>query len=513
MKRRILALLLPLALLLSLGAQAVVTDEGHDDPPGVYRIMEAEAGPLLPRSRAYSGQFADVPVGSWYYDYAVLGYEYGLFEGRGDGFAPGAEITVAELLTLSARLHAVYAGDILPAAGGSPWYAPYVSYLDACGLLDPSIADYDAPATRAQLAAIFALSLPESCYGAPNASLVDDAYASGRYITDVGEATPYQPQILWMYRQGLLEGMDPTGSYWPDVTTTRAETAALVIRMVDPSQRLTLSWAVAPAWSAAGKTLASLVEAPQSVDTAPAYDDGDALDALICRMLAGGGNTIELDYPKPLAASDAQTLARIFSERVKRYCEQMYNFVECQYYLNSGHALLSFYATVCLPPEGAAATSQERAALMDAAARQLAQFRDETTAQAIAVHDALWESGVLHAGMSQTEIARVYYQWLCEHCAYDADGVNDDYSISHIAYGALLRGSAVCDGYTGAYNLFLKLEGISCRALSNSSHIWTVAELDGQECHIDVTWGDQGDEPNWDFFAMSEEASRQAHAW
>ena len=113
--------------------------------------------------------------------------------------------------------------------------------------------------------------------------------------------------------------------------------------------------------------------------------------------------------------------------------------------------------------------------------------------------------------MSQYEIARTYFQWLCDHCRYDNAAADD--SASHLAYGALVSGLAVCDGYTGAYNLLLKLEGIECTALMNADHIWTVAELDGTTYHIDTTWGDQGTRVDMSFFGMTEAQSRAKHAW
>ena len=71
----------------------------------------------------------------------------------------------------------------------------------------------------------------------------------------------------------------------------------------------------------------------------------------------------------------------------------------------------------------------------------------------------------------------------------------------------------MCDGYTGAYNLLLKLEGINCYALFNASHIWTVAYLDGIEYHIDTTWGDQFGRVDMSCFGMTAEQSRAKHAW
>ena len=137
--------------------------------------------------------------------------------------------------------------------------------------------------------------------------------------------------------------------------------------------------------------------------------------------------------------------------------------------------------------------------------------KDKALAAAIKVHDSLWESGTLSYDMSQYEIARTYFQWLCDHCRYDNAAADD--SASHLAYGALVSGLAVCDGYTGAYNLLLKLEGIECTSLFNNSHIWTLATLDGTQYHIDVTWGDQYGRTDLRYFGMSEEQSYQCHPW
>lgn len=479
MIRRMLALLLPLALLLSVAAQAAGGD----------------AEPRFRRTQTYDGRFADVSPEQWFYPYAAASYEYALIAGRPDGFAPNEPVQVAELLTLSARIRAAYEGDAIPAAAADEaWYAPYLAYLAARGLLVPTITDYDASATRAQLAAVFAATLPEDCFDNRNALLVTDAYASGAYIADVGEYTPYQPQILWMYRQGLLAGTDAAGAYRPEQTTTRAETATIVTRMVDPSLRITLGWTVLPPWSAAGRTLASLVEAPAAVPEAPDWFDADAMDALVRQMLAANNTRVDLRYPRPLDQSDAQALANAVTARVKSYCEQMYNSVVCTRYLGSGNATLRLSAVGCTD-------------------EQLARMREEAMARAAAIHDSLWETGQLTADMSQYEIARVLFLWLCDHCAYDWRGAKDDSSVSHLAYGALVDGRAVCDGYTGAYNLLLKLEGIDCRALANNEHIWTVATLDGTEYHIDVTWGDQSGYTDMQYFGMSAEASYRAHPW
>ena len=112
--------------------------------------------------------------------------------------------------------------------------------------------------------------------------------------------------------------------------------------------------------------------------------------------------------------------------------------------------------------------------------------------------------------MSQWEIARVYYTLICENVVYDKTA--DDTSLSHLAYSLFTQGKAVCDGYTGAYNLLLKLEGIECTSVLTEEHIWTSAILDGTEYHIDTTWGDSGDNANSLYFAMTPAFSKVIHA-
>jgi transglutaminase/protease-like cytokinesis protein 3 len=177
---------------------------------------------------------------------------------------------------------------------------------------------------------------------------------------------------------------------------------------------------------------------------------------------------------------------------VKEQCEQLYNAVSCTYDLSSGRVRLLFSC--------AGTTSSE-----------LKSQRSFTLDAAIAVHDALWKNGEISSGMSEYDKAKVYYAWVCENCTYDYGA--DDTSLSHTAYNLFKNGTAVCDGYTGAYNLLLKLEGIDCYALANYNHIWTVAVLDGTQVHIDTTWGDAGDGVDYTYFAMTAQQAWSIHSW
>ncbi len=476
MKKRTASLLLALSLLLSTPALAAQTQSG-----------------TFVRSLTYTGQFSDLPADSVFYDNVAALYEYGLSVGKGDGtFGLTDSLTVGQAVIFAGRIRSLYrTGDAEagPAAyggdGGSP-ALPYLRYLQAEQVLDQALDGVlAAPATRAQMAHVLANVLPEEALPSVHDALVTEAYAARRAITDVTEYTPFYQDILALYRKGISVGSDAAGSFQPDARITRGAAAAMLTRIVDPDLRVTPQWPSAS--SAQGATLAGLVE-PGTYVAAPAT--GTELDQSIRFMLSSGSNQLALHYPG-LSVIQARKVMEDALSVVKTYCEQSYNSVTCSF-TALGDLTLTFSAAE-LSPE------------------QNALYRDAALSAAVAVHDQLWEDGMLTEEMTQTEKAKVYYTWICENCTYDFDA--GDKSLSHIPYSLFEYGTAVCDGYTGAYNLFLKLEGIRCMALSNAEHIWTVAELDGSMVHIDTTWGDSGPQPNDYYFAMTPERSWREHPW
>lgn len=334
---------------------------------------------------------------------------------------------------------------------------------------------------------MLANTLPEEALPPVHADLVTQAYASRQFITDVTEYTPYYQDILTLYRTGVSVGSDAAGSFLPDQPITRGAAAAMLTRMVDPSLRATPDWDLGKeSWSAQGAAMGDLVPLGTYI-AAPAT--AAEIDESVRYMLASNQNTLVLQYPS-LSVTSARRVMEAALAAVKTYCEQCYNTVNCTYSAD-GSITLTFSAA--------------------SAGDQILTYRDAAMEAAIAVHDALWESGEITTSMSDYEKAQVYFTWICDNCVYDYTA--GDSSLSHIAYSLFENGTAVCDGYTGAYNLLLKLEGIDCTALSNNSHIWTVATLDGTDYHIDTTWGDSGPAPNYDYFAMTAEESWQHHSW
>ncbi len=476
MKKRFCALVLCAAVLLgSLPALASGTSMGS----------------FAPR-RTYDGRFLDVSEDSWYYDNVAYLYELGLTEGQSDTyFGADSSITIGEALSFAARVRSsYYAGD--PEAGArsysdadGPWYTPYLQYLSSSGFSPVSqfVGQYDRYATRAQTAHILASALPSSEFSPINDAVVTIGYAKRLYITDVNEYTPYQSDILQLYRWGILTGSNARGAFHPSAHITRSEFAAMLTRVVNPDLRIALTWDVSSAYSAKGTTYADLIPEGTIHYTTHPISDSSAVDANIRHMLKTDDDTIVLRYSGETLTRDFVTeLMNTYLATVRTYIEQGYNAVTCNYSTSSGTVTFRFYSSLFSD------------SLFPTA-------RQKTLETAIAVHDSLWQSGAITADMSEWEKARTYYTWICENAYYDYRAT--DTSLSHSAYSLFTMGSAVCDGYTAAYNLLLKLEGISCSTASTSDHIWTVAELDGVTYHIDPTWGDQTGRTNYTYFAMT----------
>ncbi len=203
---------------------------------GMMPAMAADAAvPSLTNFKTvqrYDGSFADVVAGSWYEADVERAFELGLLKGRSaTSFAPNGEIQISEALTFACRLHSIYHTGSADFVQGSPWYRVYVDYAVENGIIGANeYGDYTAAATRAQFAQIFAKVLPEAAMPYIN----NVAYG---YIPDLTADMACYEAAYHLYRAGILQGRDATGTFKPETHITRAEIAAIVTRMVLPTQR------------------------------------------------------------------------------------------------------------------------------------------------------------------------------------------------------------------------------------------------------------------------------------
>lgn len=89
-------------------------------------------------------------------------------------------------------------------------------------------------------------------------------------------------------------------------------------------------------------------------------------------------------------------------------------------------------------------------------------------------------------GMSQRQIALSVHDYLVSNFQYDES------LTQYTGYDLLIKGSAVCEGYSRAYLDILNRAGIDGQYISSDAmnHGWNLICLDGKWYHVDVTWDD-----------------------
>ena len=178
------------------------------------------------------GTFKDIPSGAWYAQEVKNTYELGLMQGTSDtAFAPEDNVTLAQAITVASRVCAIYNGEEIPAAEGA-WYKMYVDYAAKKGFWKTSeddTTDYNRPATRLEVASLFADSLPDAYYSVKNDVTL---------IPDMVGVTEGYDKILKLYRAGFVLGKDDIGSFFPNKNIKRAEMSAIINRVALPENRL-----------------------------------------------------------------------------------------------------------------------------------------------------------------------------------------------------------------------------------------------------------------------------------
>ena len=257
------------------------------------------------------GLFSDVGGADWYAESVAAVYELGLMKGNGDGvFNAGGNVTIAESLTMAARLHRIYHGgedDFTPSA---PWYQVYADYCVENGVVPGLPENLSASATRAEFAAILAGALPETALRPIN-DIADDA------VPDVKQHTPYAQEIYRLYRAGILRGNDEFGRFTPDTPIQRSAVAAIVSRMAYRSLRLKFE-------------LIPTRYPDLTKQSEPAGDDYFADAAMLGNSLVDGMNL----YSGLKMSYYGKTAATVYSNRLSELLQKRYGKVYIGFGIN-----------------------------------------------------------------------------------------------------------------------------------------------------------------------------------
>ncbi len=149
---------------------------------------------------------------------------------------------------------------------------------------------------------------------------------------------------------------------------------------------------------------------------------------------------------------------------------------------------------------------------MDAARRESAT-RELREAAAALLKDLPQTADDFH-----TELA--LHDRLAAACTYDNAAATQRealYSQAYTAYGALVEGKAVCEGYSRAMQYLLRQVGIPCTLVTGTAketgetHMWNMVTVNGHNYHLDVTWDDIDDRPSHVFMNLSSARLEKTH--
>ena len=113
-----------------------------------------------------------------------------------------------------------------------------------------------------------------------------------------------------------------------------------------------------------------------------------------------------------------------------------------------------------------------------------------------------------------TEDMTEYEKELYLHDTIAAMAYYDEGTNAHNAYGALVEGVAVCEGYAEALQCLLHRVGIQSHIVTGYAggpHAWNLVRIDGQYYHVDLTWNDQDTNLYHAYFNLTDAMIQKDH--
>ena len=218
-----------------------VTISGATSDPATLTVSDPGGMLNFKPSRTYTlGQFTDVDENQWYgagptgQKFIKTAFEYALVNGMsGTTFGPNSDFTVEMAIALAARVHCIYhtGVDSIKQGEGANWSKPFIDYaLDEANkiILPGDFPNINRPATRAEMAYIFANCLPADEFKSQNTVIK---------LPDVNTSTPYYRSIIMLYEAGVVKG-DDNSAFEPNSNMSRATAAGIITNIIIPAERV-----------------------------------------------------------------------------------------------------------------------------------------------------------------------------------------------------------------------------------------------------------------------------------
>lgn len=126
---------------------------------------------------------------------------------------------------------------------------------------------------------------------------------------------------------------------------------------------------------------------------------------------------------------------------------------------------------------------------------------------------------IIDSNMTDYEKELAIHDYIVTNCEYGYVDYSNDYA--YRAYGALVQGKAVCNGYAEAMALLLNCVGLENDIMTGWAngelHAWNRVKLDGKWYQVDSTWDDpipdRGNFAGHQFFNVTDDIMDDSHVW
>lgn len=404
---------------------------------------------LIPYAYASQSEviFSDIDKTQWFYNDIVSSKKYKVINGYEDGsFKPFNDISHIEALKIS-----VLSTMTMCKQPGVAWDSKYIESAHQYGL-DIIENEKALPITRYEF--FFYIY-----------QLLSNKYEFDYEIIEKKFADYNDRITTFLYRSGILQGINENGTLncFPNKTLTRAEAIAISNRVISF------------VFSVNAKDF--IIDCPQSP-----IKESEIRKAV---LYAGIHKLKEVEFKYPMGTNYkniAEGFLDDFNKTRGEHYEYFSNVYECntKVFGSKNNILIKIYFDIGLENNDS----------------EIDRFFDSCRK----INDYLWNSGTLNLDMTQKEMAKEIFKYICVNYQYDVDGKYvTDIDINQ-GNKMIDSGSGICMGYTVIFNQLCKLNGIKSVGVIDDvdgvGHIYSKSLLDGDVLFSDVTFGDPTpDEP------------------
>jgi hypothetical protein len=131
---------------------------------------------------------------------------------------------------------------------------------------------------------------------------------------------------------------------------------------------------------------------------------------------------------------------------------------------------------------------------------------------------------IIKPNMTDYEKEQAAHDYIITHTRYDMKNYKKGTipPESYSAYGTLVLGIGVCEGYAESMKLILDRLGIECLLVPGNSkgqnHVWNMVKIDESYYHVDLTWDDPVSSDGtdlliYDYFNLTDSEMAKDHSW